>query len=202
MLSHELVELVERLCVLRVVRRVLLGAGRTLLGMGGRRLAAVAAHKRGQNGGVVHAAVQPPEQRPHALAHGGRVPALAAAAIPVRAPPPDGKRLHLQLLPSPSPFPVHVLGGCQADGVLPAVAEATVLVLVVLQEVVDRPQPQRAARTQAPGRAVAVAVPATVAASPAAIRIDLFTPFAEMRREGIYNCLRYLFHLSVYPALT
>lgn len=148
-LSHELVELVQRLCVFGcwVVGCTMLRTGLTLLGVGGRRLAAVAAHKRRQNGGVVHPAVQSPKQNAHALGYNGRVPALAAASS-ICAPPADRKRLHLQLLPSsydPS-LSVHVLGGRRADGMLPAVAEATVLVLMVLQEVMDRSQPQGTVR--------------------------------------------------------
>lgn len=140
-LSHELVELVQCLCVFTcwVVWWVPLWTGPTLLGVGGRRLTAVAAHKRRQNGRIVHPPVQSPEQRPHSLGDDGQV----AAAISVCTSSPDRKRLHLQLLPSFNPsLSVHVLGGRHADGVLPPVAEATVLVLMVLQEVMDRSQPQ------------------------------------------------------------
>lgn len=155
--------------------------------MGGRRLAAVAAHKRRQDGGVVHAPVEPPQKRPHALRGGaGRVVAAAAAAVPVSAPSPQMKRLHLHLLPSSPVMPVvsvGVLGGRHAQGVLPAVAEATVLVLVVLQEVVDGPQPQGVSRARAPA---APAGAAAVTAPAAAVRIDLFTPLTvdEREREG------------------
>lgn len=151
-LSHELVELVQRLCVFRcwVVWWVLLWTGPTLLGVGGRRLTAVAAHKRRQNGWIVHPPIQSPEQCPHALGDNGRVAVTAAAAtaaISVCTSSPRRKRLHLQLLPSSNPsFSVHMLGGCHADGVLPPIAEATVLVLMVLQKVMDRPQPQCATR--------------------------------------------------------
>lgn len=116
---------------------MLLRTGPALLGVGGRRLTAVAAHERRQNSRIVHAPIQSPEQRPHPLGDDRG----AAAAVSVCASSPDRKRLHLQLLPSLS---VCVLGGCHADGVLPPVAEATVLVLMVLQEVVDRSQPQSA----------------------------------------------------------
>lgn len=146
-LSHELVELVQRLCVFRcwVVWWVLLWTGPTLLGVGGRRLTAVTAHKRRQNGRIVHPPIQSPEQCPHALSGNGRV--ATAATISVCTSSPHRKRLHLQLLPSFNPsFSVHVLGGCHVDGVLPPIAEATVLVLMVLQKVMDRPQPQRATR--------------------------------------------------------
>lgn len=90
-LSHELVELVQRLCVFRrwVVWWMLLRTGPALLGVGGRRLAAVAAHERRQNRRVVHPPVQSPEQRPHALGDDGW--AAAASAIPVCASPPDRK---------------------------------------------------------------------------------------------------------------
>ncbi len=145
-LSHELVELVQRLCVFRcwVVWWVPLWTGPTLLGVGGRRLTAVAAHKRRQNGGIVHPSIQSPKQCPHALGDNRRV---ATAAISVCTSSPHRKRLHLQLLHFSNPsFTVYVLGGCHADGVLPPVAEATVLVLMVLQKVVDRPQPQCATR--------------------------------------------------------
>lgn len=142
MLSHELVEFVQCLCVFRcwVVWWVLLWTVPTLLGVGGRRLTAVAAHKRRQNCWVVHPAIQTPEQCPHALGNSGRA---AAAAISICTFSPDRKGLHLQLLPS---FTVSVFGGCYADGVLAPIAEATVLVLMVLQEVMDRSQPQCATR--------------------------------------------------------
>ncbi|TNN37168.1 hypothetical protein EYF80_052671 [Liparis tanakae] len=124
-----------------------------LLGVRRRRLAAVAAHEGGQDGGVVHAAVQPAQQRPHAaLGVAGHVAAAAA----------HGERLHLQSLPRWPRLPVR-----HADGVLPPVAEATVLVLVVLQQVVDRPQPRRAAGARAdaaPAGAVAAAAAVTAAA--------------------------------------
>lgn len=118
----------------RLAHWVLLWTGLALLGMWGRSLAAVAAHERWQNGGVVHPPVQSPQQCPHTL----RV--LAVAPVPVCASPPDGQRPHLQLLPS-SDAPVPLLGG-HGDGVLTSVAESAVLVLMVLQEVVDGPQPQ------------------------------------------------------------
>lgn len=143
-LSHELVELVQCLCVFRcwVVWGVLLWTGTTLLGVRGRRLTTVAAHKRRQNGRIVHPPVQSPEQCPHALGETRRM-AAATAAISISTPSPYRKRLHLQLLPSSYPsFSVHVFGGFHADGVLPSVAEAAVLVLMVLQKVMDRSQPQ------------------------------------------------------------
>lgn len=138
-LAHQLVELVQCLWMFRwVAHWVLLWTGLALLGMWGRSLAAVAAHKRWQNGGVVHPPVQPPQQSPHALRRHGRVPAIAS--VPFWASPPDGQRAHLQLLPaSAARISVHVLGG-HGDGVLPPIAEPAVL--VVLQQVVDGPQPQ------------------------------------------------------------
>lgn len=136
-LGNQLVELVQRFGMFRwVALRVLLWTGLALLGMWGWSLAAVAAHKRWQNGGVVHPSVEPPQQSRHALRR--RVPAVAS--VPFCAPPPGGQRAHLQLR-STSAAPVHVLGG-PGDGVLPPVAEPAVLVLVVLQQVVDGPQPQ------------------------------------------------------------
>lgn len=144
-LSHELVELVQCLCVFRrwVVWWVLLWTGPALLGVRRRRLTAVAAHERWQDGWIVHAPVQPPEQCPHAMGDDGWVAAAATSAvISICASSPDGKRLHLQLLPSSnSPLSVHVFGGSHADGVLAPVAEATVLVLMVLQKVMNGPQP-------------------------------------------------------------
>lgn len=62
-LPHELVEPVQSLRVFRrrMIWRMLLWTRAALLWMRGRRLAAVAAHKRGQDGGIVHAPVQPPQ---------------------------------------------------------------------------------------------------------------------------------------------
>lgn len=124
--------------VRRVADWVLLWTGLALLGMWGRSLAAVAAHKRWQDGGVVHPPVQPPQQSPHSLCCHGRVPAIAS--VPICASSPSRQRTHLHLLPS-SEAPVDILGG-HGNGVLSPVAEPAVLVLMVLQQVVDRPQPQ------------------------------------------------------------
>ena len=196
MLSHELVELVQRLRVFRrrVICRVLLWARPALLGVGRRRLAAVAAHEGRQDGGVVHPPVQPAEQHPHARADHSRVgTATAAAVVFICTSSPHRKRLHLQLLPS-SPS-VRVLSGSHADGVLPTVAEATVLVLMVLQQVMDRPQPQRAVGARpaaAPAGTVAVSVTPAVTAATASIRVHLFTTFTgektgdmNVNREGM-----------------
>lgn len=137
--------------------------------MGRWSLTAVAAHERRQNSRVVHSAVQPPEQRPHAVGDDGGIPAAVCASSG------HGERLHLELLPA---FSIRVLTGRYADGVLPAVAEATVLVLMVLEEVVDGSQPHCATRAAAaPAGTVTVSV-ASIAATAASIRIHLFTPFA------------------------
>ena len=187
MLSHELVELVQRLRVFRrrVICRVLLWARPALLGVGRRRLAAVAAHEGRQDGGVVHPPVQPAEQHPHARADHSRV-ATAAAVIFICTSSPHRKRLHLQLLPSSRS--VRVLSGPHADGVLPTVAEATVLVLMVLQQVMDRPQPQRAIGARpaaAPAGTVAVSITPAVTAATASIRVHLFTTFTGERTEDM-----------------
>lgn len=199
MLSHELVELIQCLRVLgrRVVGRVLLRAGPALLGVRWWRLTAVAAHERRQDGGIVHPAIQPPQQRPHALGYNRWVATASAATTAVavgaiRASSPRGERPHLELLASVgASLAVCLLGGARADGVLPPVAEATVLVLMVLQEVMDRPQPQRAvwARGSA-GTAgtVAMSITAAITASAASIRIHLFTPFTGQSRQDISTC--------------
>lgn len=145
-LSHELVELVQCLCVFRrwVVWWMLLWTAPALLGVGGRRLTAVAAHKRRQNGWIVHPPIQSPEQCPHALVDNR---GTVATAISICTSSPDRKRLHLQLLHSfDTSLFVRVLSGRHARGVLPPVAEATVLVLMVLQKIMDRSQPQCATR--------------------------------------------------------
>lgn len=193
-LSHELVELVECLRVFRcwVVWRVLLWTGFRLLGVGGRRLTAVAAHKGRQNGRVVHSPVQSPKQCPHALDYSRRVSAFATA-ISISASSTDRKRLHLQLLPrAKPPFSVHVFGSGHADGVLPPIAEATMLVLVVLQEVVDRSQPQRVAWAQATAAsagAVTMSITTAITASSTAIGVHLFTPFTGLKQRKNGRCI-------------
>lgn len=171
---------------------MLLWTGFTLLGVGGRRLTAVAAHKGRQNGRVVHSPIQSPKQRPHALGHSRRVSAFATA-ISIGASSTDRKRLHLQLLPaSEPPFSVRVFGGGHVDGVLPPVAEATVLVLVVLQEVVDRSQPQRVAwaqATAAPAGTVAMSITTAVTASATAVGVHLFTPFTGLKQRKNGRCV-------------
>lgn len=97
MLSHELVEFIQSLRVLRrwVVWRVLLRTGPALLRVRWWRLTAVAAHKRRQDGGIVHPPIQPPQQRPHALGYNRWVAtasaATVAAVISICASSPRGK---------------------------------------------------------------------------------------------------------------
>lgn len=171
---------------------MLLWTGFTLLGVGGWRLTAVAAHKGWQNGRVVHSPVQAPKQCPHALGYSGRVSAFTTA-IPIGASSTDRKRLHLQLLPcSKPPFSVHVFGSGHANGVLPPVTEATMLVLVVLQEVVDRSQPQRVAWAQATAASagtMTMSITTAITASSTAIGVHLFTPFTGLKQRKNGRCI-------------
>lgn len=176
-LSHELVKLGQHLSVFRRWL-TLLRTEPTLLWVRGWRLTAVAAHEGWKNSRIVHAPIQSPKQRPNSLCD--NVWVVAAISICSFFP-----GLHLQLLPC-SLF-VHVLIGRHADCVLPAVAEVTVLMLMVLQEVVDRPQPQSGAWTRASAASagtLAMPIAATVAATPTAIRVHLFTPFTVQRMRN------------------
>lgn len=82
------------------------------------------------------------------------------------------------------------LSGRHDRCMLPPVAEATVLVLMVLQKVMDWSQPQwvpwACANTASAG-AVAMSIAPTVAASATTIRIHLFTPFAVQRTRNNIN---------------
>lgn len=182
-LPHELVKLVQRLGVLRrrVVHWVLLRTH--MLRVGRWCFTAVAAHKRWQNGGIIHAPIQSPEQCSHSLRDDGRI--LAAASVCTS--PRNRKGLHLQHFHSFSvAFLVHVLSNCSVHCVLPTVAEVTVLVLMVLQEVMNWPQPQCSARSRSPAGTLAMSISTTVAANPTAVRVHLFAPFADQKRKYIY----------------
>lgn len=111
------------------------------------------------------------------MADNRRVTAAATTtAISIATSPLDRKRPHLHLLPSSVPM----FGGHHGDGVLTAVAEATVVVLMMLQQVVDGSQPRGAGWTRssaAPAETVAVSVTAAIPASTTAVRVHLFTAF-------------------------
>lgn len=87
-LSHELVELVQCLCVFgrRVVWWMPIWTAPAVLGVGGWCLAAIAAHKRWQNGRVVHPPIQSPEQCPHALGDNRWIAAAAAISVCTSSP--------------------------------------------------------------------------------------------------------------------